>query len=255
MIVFLTSSPSGPLDGSRKVPDLDHMNRFVDNLKKYWKEAAKCLMVAASPDAHEQNDEMICFFANVFAKAGLNVEAFDIWDDRRLIRTKEEVESYDVLILGGGHVPTQNRFLHEISLREKLVDFQGIIIGISAGTMNCAEEVYAQPEHPGEAADGNYQRFIPGLGLTRTQILPHYQMVKDWYLDGMKLYDEITYGDSWEKNFLVLTDGSYLLIEHGTETVWGEAYRIADGNIYKICATDERVIWHKEQEDMIYGIN
>ena len=37
MILFLTSSPTGPLDGSRPVDGLDKMNHFVDNLRKYWK--------------------------------------------------------------------------------------------------------------------------------------------------------------------------------------------------------------------------
>ena len=40
-----------------------------------------------------------------------------------------------------------------------------MIFGISAGSMNSAEEVYAQPELEGESLDPNYVRFIPGLGL------------------------------------------------------------------------------------------
>lgn len=246
MIVFLTSSPSGPLDGSRRVPDLDHMNQFVENLKKYWKENSRCLMVAAAPDEYAGNNEMIAFFARVSSEAGLSHSTFEIWDRRRTVLSKEEVESYDVIWLGGGHVPTQNVFLKEIGLREKLKDFKGIIIGISAGTMNSADIVYAQPELPGEAIDPNYQRFITGLGLTKTQILPHYQMVKDYYKDGMRLFEDITYGNSYGNNFLALPDGSYLLIADGMETVWGEAYRIAEGNIYKISATDEQTVWHKE---------
>lgn len=245
MIVFLTSSPSGPLDGSRKVDGLDRMNQFVENLKKYWKKDARCLMIAALPDAYEQNDEMIDFFANAVRGAGLCHSKFDLWDGRNPILSKGEIESYDVILLGGGHVPTQNQFFQEISLGEKLTEFQGIVIGISAGTMNSADIVYAQPELPGEAVSAGYQRFIKGLGLTKTQILPHYQMVKDWYLDGMKLYDEITYGDSDGKKFLVLPDGSYLLIADGVETVWGEAFQITDGKIYKICETDEQMIWEK----------
>ena len=38
--VFLTSSPTGPLDGRRPVEGLDEMNDFVVNLKKYWKDAS-----------------------------------------------------------------------------------------------------------------------------------------------------------------------------------------------------------------------
>ena len=54
--------------------------------------------------------------------------------------------NYDVILLGGGHVPTQNKFFKEIRLREKIKDFDGIIIAISAGSMNSADIVYCQPE-------------------------------------------------------------------------------------------------------------
>ena len=109
--------------------------------------------------------------------------------------------------------------------------------------MNCMNPVYAQPELPGESVDPDYQRFIPGLGLSRVQVLPHYQMVRDWYLDGMRLYEEITFGDSYGKKFLVLVDGSYLMISCGSEVVYGEAYAISDGHMWKICEENQSVIW------------
>lgn len=239
MLVFLTSSPTGPLDGSRKVIGLDKKNHFVDNLRKYWKPESKNLMITATPDAYEQNDEMISFFENAVKTDGFSCAPFEVWDFRIEDFSKEKLHSYDVIWLGGGHVPTQNRFFEEISLREKMEGFKGIVIGISAGTMNAADIVYAQPEHEGEALDSNFQRFIKGLNLTKTQILPHYQMVKDWYLDGMRLYNDITYGDSYGKKFLVLEDGSYLMIRNGEETVWGNAYEISDGQIRKIKEDEE----------------
>lgn len=239
MLVFLTSSPTGPLDGSRKVIGLDKKNHFVDNLRKYWKPESKNLMITATPDAYEQNDEMISFFENAVKTDGFSCAPFEVWDFRTEDFSKEKLHSYDVIWLGGGHVPTQNRFFEEISLREKMEGFKGIVIGISAGTMNAADIVYAQPEHEGEALDSNFQRFIKGLNLTKTQILPHYQMVKDWYLDGMRLYNDITYGDSYGKKFLVLEDGSYLMIRNGEETVWGNAYEISDGQIRKIKEDEE----------------
>ena len=234
MLVFLTSSPTGPLDGSRKVEGLDKKNHFVDNLRKYWKPCAKNLMITATPEAYEQNDEMISFFENAVKTDGLTCAPFEVWDYRTEDFSKEKLHSYDVIWLGGGHVPTQNRFFEEIGLREKMEGFSGIVIGISAGTMNAADVVYAQPEHEGEAVDPSFCKFLKGLNLTKTQILPHYQMVKDWYLDGMRLYDDITYGDSYGQKFLVLEDGSYLMIRNGIESVWGNAYEIADGKIQKI---------------------
>ena len=45
--------------------------------------------------------------------------------------------------------------------------------------MNCAEIVYAQPEMSGEAVDPNYKRFLKGLNLTKYQIIPHYESIKN----------------------------------------------------------------------------
>lgn len=239
MIVFLTSSPTGSLDDSHNVNGLDEMNHFVDNLKKYWKECAKCLIITASPDEYEANDEMTEFFAEVMEDAGLSWSEFLLWDGRDEVMSKEEFDSFDVVILGGGHVPTQNQFFHEIGLKEKLQGFDGIVMGISAGTMNSAEVVYAQPELPGESVDPSYVKYMDGLGLTKIQILPHYQMVKDFELDGRRLYEDITFEDSFGNQFLVLPDGSYLLSEDGVETVWGEAWLLSDGKMQKICENDE----------------
>lgn len=227
--VFLTSSPTGPLDGSRPVEGLDEMNDFVVNLKKVWNEDSRCLMITAAPDSFQENDEMTAFFAQAVEKSGLSIASFDLWDDRTENFSKEILDSYDVIFLGGGHVPTQNAFFRRIGLREKIQDFDGIIIGISAGSMNSADIVYAQPELDGESVDENYKRYLRGLNLTKTMILPHYQMVKDRILDGKRLYEDITYPDSMGKEFLLLADGSYLRIIDGIETVWGDAWRLKDG--------------------------
>ena len=70
-------------------------------------------------------------------------------------------------------------------------------------------------------------------------MLPHYQMVKDWLLDGKRLYEDITYADSMGRKFLVLPDGSYVVINDGRTVVWGEAYCLADGVLRQICRDGE----------------
>lgn len=148
----------------------------------------------------------------------------------------------DFIILAGGHVPTQNSFFRDIQLGKLLKDYPGIIMGISAGTMNCAAMVYAQPELPGESADPDYQRFIPGLGLTFLNILPHYQQVKDDILDGRRLYEDITYADSYGNRFLVLPDGSYVRAHNGESRLYGEAWLLEDGVMNRICRNGETVL-------------
>ena len=46
--------------------------------------------------------------------------------------------------------------------------------------------------------------------------------------DGTRIED-ITYPDSYGREFYALKDGSYVLIENGTTTLFGEAYLIKDG--------------------------
>ena len=145
----------------------------------------------------------------------------------------------DVLILAGGHVPTQNIFMKTIGLKERLQAWDGLLIAWSAGSMNCAETVYAGPELPGEAIDPNYQRWISGLGITKTNVFPHFEALKDEVLDGMRLIEDITYSDSMGHEIIALNNGSYIIIDNGSETLYGEAYSIKNGEQRKICADEK----------------
>lgn len=238
MILFLTSSPcDNDVPGGLPIPCiLDARNGFVDALLSRWKSGNRCLIVCADPDAFEHNDEMRGTFASAFAFHGLTYKSFDLLDARNEEDAFHLVSSSDFILLSGGHVPTENAFFHHIGLRELLEGYDGIVMGISAGSMNAADIVYAQPEEEGESVDPDYERFIEGLGLTNLNILPHYQMVRDNILDGRRLYEDITFEDSIGHAFLVLEDGSYVLEEEGRCEVYGEAYLIFSGKMMKICS-------------------
>jgi len=260
MIAFLTSSPTGNyLERQEGPPCLDHRNGLTGRLKKCWRPGIKGLLVSADPAAYQANDEMRVFFSKAFANSGLPVKNFEIWDNRnwqeipggRLndkedIRTLQDgrksyagLNAYGLIILAGGHVPTQNAFLMKIGLRERLKGYQGIVMGISAGTMNSADLVYAQPELEGESFVPSCKRFLRGLNITKLMVLPHFQVVRNWMLDGRRLVEDITFEDSVGREFYALVDGSYLYIEGGRTLLCGEGYRIADRAIEKICGKDE----------------
>ena len=147
----------------------------------------------------------------------------------------------DFVVLCGGHVPTQNAFFRHIRLRHILHKFQGVVMGISAGSMNMAEEVYVQPEEDGESLDPNYRRFAPGLALTDVNICPHYQKVKDRLLDGKRLFEDITYGDSMGKTFFALPDNSYFYQDEYGQLLCGRAWRIRNG-ILELLTVEEEVL-------------
>ena len=60
-------------------------------------------------------------------------------------------------------------------------------------------------------------------------ILPHYQKVKDNILDGLRLFEDITYADSMGNTFFVLPDGSYFYQDEDGLLLCGEGYRLQDG--------------------------
>ena len=241
MKLFLTSSPIGIYRSKEPLTykGFNPANGMVELLKKYWKENSRCLLISAFVDEYEFNDRMRDDYERIVKDTGLSLSCMDICDSRNGRETADVLHSYDFVILGGGHVPTQNAFLKRIGLPDRFRGYQGIVMGISAGTMNCARIVYAQPELPGEAADPAYERFIPGLGITEYNILPHYNAVKNDIIDGMRLIEEISFKDSVGHTFFAITDGSFLLqTEKGAE-IRGEAYMIKDGSMRQVSADGE----------------
>ena len=247
MICFLTSSPF-----LQEENRLNPANGMLDELRKCLKPDCSALFICSDPEGHERT----AFFAQAVKEAfeadGFSFGAFEILDGLNRERAKALVRGADFIILAGGHVPTQNRFFREIGLRELLRSFDGVILGISAGTMNAAEIVYSQPEEEGEAIDPAYQRFLSGLGLTKAQILPHYQNTRHDVLDGLRVFEDIAYPDSMGRAFFALPDGSYLHIHEGREELRGEAFLIRDGELSRICKKEEclELVSLREPTDM-----
>ena len=244
MKLFLTSSPIGiyrseePLDYTGFNP----ANGMKEELRRFWTDDARCLLISAFPEEYELNDRMRGDYERIVRDSGLSASCMDIADMRNGEEKADALLTYDFVILGGGHVPTENAFFKSIGLAEKFREYQGIVMGISAGTMNCARVVYAQPEMPGEATDPFYERFIPGLGLTEYNIIPHFNAVRNDYIDGMRLIEDIAFSDSMGRTFYALTDGSYLLQTEDSAEIRGEAYMIRDGILSQICDTGDRLI-------------
>ena len=226
MILYLTSSPC--IDGAPRAI-LNPANGFLQRLKADLPNPCRCLFIASDPDEPKECAHYGSHMFSAFAEAGLFFSRFQVLDCTNAADAPRLVAESDLILLSGGHVPTQNRFFQKLKLDALLENFPGVVLGISAGTMNAAATVYAQPELPGESTDPNYQRFLPGLGLTQVNVCPHYQKVRHDILDGKRLFEDITYPDSLGRSFYALPDGSYFYIHEGDTLLCGEAYRIRGG--------------------------
>lgn len=226
MTLFITSSP---FDTETAFPRFWEKNGFGERLRQALPENPKVVFAASDPEDHEA---MCRFGADVFCalgSSGIYPESYTVLDGQNRENAADIVPFSDLLVLAGGHVPTQAAFFEEIGLGSLLQDYPGVILGISAGSMNMAKTVSAQPEEEGEALDPEYPRFFPGLDLTEVNILPHYNQWKDGTLDGLKLMEEITLPDSRGCCFFVLNDGSYFYQDEETLLLCGESRLARDG--------------------------
>ena len=240
--LFLTSSPfTGPDE------PFSGKNKFVERLSECARVNRKALMIPADPSNIECTEEHSDAIRYTMELTGICFDSYIILDDRNREKAKKIVRSSDFLILGGGHCPTQNTFFAEIGLRELLKNFRGTVFGISAGSMNCADIVYAQPEEGGEGIDPDYQKFLPGLNLTKTMLIPHYQETKNRILDGRRLFRDITFPDSFGRQFIALCDESYLYSDGITERICGDAWLIKNGRIRKICTAGKEYLLNQER--------
>ncbi len=239
MIAFLTSTLGDFYMMDEMTVPLMDKNGFVKNLASVWKNGSKGLFISADPDDFRGNDRMRDEFFRAFSQSGVGFSSLDICDNR--CPSVENIACYDAVILGGGHVPTENSFFAKIDLFEKIHEFSGILLALSAGSMNSAKTVYSIPEMPGEAVDPGYKRTFPGLGITECMMFPHYQYFKDVYLDGLHVVKDIAIPDSFGKKIYAMPDGSYIMIDESGEHIFGETHLISDGNMTQICSDGESI--------------
>ena len=238
MVCFLTSVPLT----DRVTFGFKDVNGFLTEMKNEVKDNFRALFICSDPDCHEKTDKFSTEVRESFEKSGIRFSQMEILDGRNKQCAGQLVENSDFIILTGGHVPTQNKFFEEIGLKGLLGNFDGVLMGMSAGTMNSAEVVYAHPELDGEATDPEYRRFLKGLGLTKAMILPHYQDKKDDVLDGLRVFEDMAYPDSMGREFYAIPDGSYIFIKDGRQELRGEAWLIKDGVCEKISDVGEKII-------------
>ena len=228
MICFLTSSPFDEEDIF-----FIKRNRFTENLRSVFK-GGNVLYIASFPDAFDITDVYSQKHRAIFEREGFDIKSWDVLDHRNAEKASELIGSADLVFLCGGHCMTEHKFYEELDLKRLLTDFNGVIIGVSAGSMNSAGFVYAPPEYEEELADPSFIRWYEGLGLTNINIFPHYYLYKDAMLGDKRIMEDIVYPDSFGKMFYCMPDGTYLMIKDGKSEIFGEYWLLKDGSITKI---------------------
>ncbi len=245
MVLFLTSSfleyrPDNETGPVHLIADYG----FVENLAGYWREKSSVLIVTSDPEATKINKIVEQRVEVAFNLAGLTIESVKTIDNTNKDDAFNLVRNSDVVILGGGNGNIQNDFFKEIMLKNLLIGFPGIIISMGCGSTNCAENAYLVPEYPGQVNDLSYERFTDGLGLTNISIIPHFSFLKTLEIEGKNLIDEVVFPDSAGREFYLIDDGSYFLIDGDVITFHGVGKALENGTIRTVDTAVSENDWH-----------
>lgn len=216
----------------KRLPNkIDNTNGIVDQLKQRIDENDVILFIAASPDDREKVDRYTSLIFKGFQLSGITFSEYLILDGRTKDQAKEYINRSNVIFLSGGDTYIENEFFQQLHLKELLKNFDGIIIGQSAGSINMAEYTYNSPEE-GEASEPIY---FEGLGLSNLNIEPHFVLDTTGF-DEMQMYQrKHLLEESKRRPIYALCDGSHIFEDDDSIIVYGKAFLVKDGVIEQIC--------------------
>lgn len=238
--LFLTSSLDcyRKTESGKEITKCNNSNHFIDRLKAYKEITPTFVFVASNPDGAGKTDDYSNTVVQALNMDGFGIENLIIIDHRFKGDIEKTILSADIIFLAGGHVPTQNKYFEEIGLKEILEKYNGIVIGQSAGSMNCAEEVYVQPEIREEFYDKSFKKLITGLGLTKIKVMPHMNRAKIDQIDGTTTYD-MCLEDSKTIAHYGIYDGGFIEIGNGIAVSYGKTLLFKDGKCIELCGDKE----------------
>lgn len=167
---------------------------------------------------HEKTDRYFHYFLNMFEKVGIYFEETYVIDGRMSVgQAQKIVAEADVIWLSGGDTPTQFRYFQEYGIDAVISQYGGIIIGMSAGSINMAKTSICT------LSCGHYKQLVyNGLGCVDISVEPHFvrSEVSDELIDLSKKYT--IYG---------LCDDSLIVCSGKSIEFHGEIYKLSQGNI------------------------
>lgn len=245
---ILTSSIGGKIEqeeGVRVSCAFEDTNGFLTKLKGLFSFVDSFLFVSSDPKAYEITEGYASLLKQSFELSGIPVKNFTIIDYRFKGDLTSLIKNADIVFLAGGHVPTQNAYFKEIKLKEKLKHFKGVLIGQSAGSMNCSKKVYIQPEYEHELLNKKFKKHARGLGLTKIHIMPHINTAKDYQICGITPY-EMSIKDSYKYPHFGIADGAFIEIKKGAVIVYGQTLYFKRGKVKPFCCDGQSCVLSKK---------
>ncbi len=230
MKVFLTSH----LLNYKKVNDkyiptkINNDNGIVDQLKDNLKGTRGMVFFASSKSDYPKTDSYASVLFESLKLSGISFDNYYIIDDRFKGSIKDVIDKCYMVFIAGGDTLEEIKFFNEINLRNILKDYDGVIMGQSAGSINLAYDVYNSPEC---IEDLEKESKWQGLCKTRISIEPHFIYSDENFSEDEKLQRKEVLKESYNRVSYGILDGSHITDIDGEVKFYGECYKIENGNI------------------------
>lgn len=202
----------------------DKEKGFYSSVIKYFqkdiKKKSTITFIASSFDNHKKNDLYYNAMIKFFNDIDIYFENTYLIDSRISIEeAKELIKSSDVVYLMGGDPYREMQSINSYELKETLINFDGIIIGVSAGSMNMNSNICYVDED-----DGKTIIEYTGLGLADFNIYPHLDFNNIDYLKEIFRVSKI-------RKTIALPNESFIRIENNIPEVIGDSYVVENETI------------------------
>ena len=234
--IFLTSDIGAQrkINGKKVICATDNTYGLVDQIKSVLK-AGNFVFIASSPDAHEINEMYAENVAKSLRMAGVPLEKEIVVDDRNADKIVEILKNASFVFLAGGYPPSQIDFIQKFGIDKALQNFDGVVVGQSAGAMNLSKLVYNYPEEIEEIGD---KKFWEGIGLADITIIPHFDLEEgNPGVEGIDLINDYFLPDSHKCTLYGIPNGSHVWFKNGKPEFFGHCYMLKNGKILDLKKT------------------
>lgn len=221
------------INGQKIALPIDNSNGIVEHIKDSLNDHKKIVFVAS--DINDSREKILSY-ANILFDSmkmvGIKFEEYLILDGKSKEKAFDYINNANLVFLCGGDTYKQHEFFETINLKEILTNYQGLVIGQSAGALNMAVNVFNSPEEQ----EKSEPIFFEGLGLTNINIEPHFIFDDSLFDENEKYQREAIIKESYNRPIYGQCDGSHIIInDDNVATICGKTYLIENGNTECIC--------------------
>ncbi|MDD3048409.1 MAG: Type 1 glutamine amidotransferase-like domain-containing protein [Bacilli bacterium] len=143
-----------------------------------------------------------------------NIKDFKLLDKRIIGKQAQEIlKTANVIFLSGGDPFMQLDYIKDNGLDIILKSFKGLVVGMSAGSMNQCKTGYCSKDE-----DYPETKTYEGLNLVDVVIEPHYDILNEEQVSEIKKWSESI-------PIIGLPNGSFIIVDNNEVTIFGESYQ------------------------------